>query len=222
MHFPIIRSQYDMAALVEQFGFLPFTSCGIPGFSVAECTDPSLWFADGVDGPWEWKGPVIELTGCAYGKLFGGRMAFISREWYADLANWRRGGDDFDIRFDEGRASLAEKRIMDVLESVPSATSKELKYLAGFEKTSRFDSTISRLQAQGYVTIVDFDYEYDILGQRCSWGISRFATSEKHFGEAFTEEMYRRSPEESHERIVKHLTKLVGEAHLKQILKLVK
>lgn len=24
-----------------------------------EHTPPELWFVDGVEGPWEWKGPVI-------------------------------------------------------------------------------------------------------------------------------------------------------------------
>ena len=47
-----------MIQLVEDVGFLPFFTNHIPGFSVEECCPRELWFAEGVDGPWEWKGPV--------------------------------------------------------------------------------------------------------------------------------------------------------------------
>lgn len=54
-----IRSMESLAALVESLGFLPLLKNRVPGFSVEEHTPLDLWFADGVDGPWEWKGPVI-------------------------------------------------------------------------------------------------------------------------------------------------------------------
>ena len=88
----MISSEKDLAAMVETYGFLPLLKNSIPGFSVEEHTPPELWFADGVDGPWEWKGPVIAETGCAYGKFFSGKAGFISREWFLDFANYRRDG----------------------------------------------------------------------------------------------------------------------------------
>lgn len=62
-----IYSASDLSRLVQEYGFLPLFKNQIPGFSVEEHTPPELWFADGVEGPWEWKGPVIRETGCAYG-----------------------------------------------------------------------------------------------------------------------------------------------------------
>ena len=64
-----IRSAADIVALTNEWGFLPFFENGIPGFSVEELTPKELWFASDVDGPWEWKGPVIRASGCAYGKI---------------------------------------------------------------------------------------------------------------------------------------------------------
>ena len=81
-----IRSAADIVALTNEWGFLPFFENGIPGFSVEELTPKELWFASDVDGPWEWKGPVIRASGCAYGKFFGGKAVFISREWFLDFA----------------------------------------------------------------------------------------------------------------------------------------
>lgn len=217
---PIIRSMEDMAALVRKTGFLPFIRSSVPGFSVGECTAPDMWFAEDTDGPWEWKGPVIEATGCAYGKLLGGKTAFVTEEWFADLANWRRGGDDFEILWDEGRASINEKRIMDVLSACPSMNARELKRAAGFEKSSAFDAVIARLQAQCYVTIVDFDYDYDRFGQRRGWAVSRYAVVENHFGDDFIDRIYEKEPHESYDRMLEYLKGLLGGEYEKQIRRL--
>ena len=87
-----LRSPEDIAALTEEWGFLPFFAGEIPGFSVEECCPPELWFSEEEDGPWEWKGPVARSGRCVYGKFFGGRAGFISREWLPDFANFRRDG----------------------------------------------------------------------------------------------------------------------------------
>ena len=51
----LLRSSDDLIAAVEQYGFLPFFRNEIHGFSIEELCPPELWFADDVDGPWEWK-----------------------------------------------------------------------------------------------------------------------------------------------------------------------
>lgn len=75
-----IFSQEDMAHLVDEWGFLPFFRCGIPGFSIEEQTPPSFWFSDTQPGPWEWKGPVARRQTSLYGKIFQGKAGFVSRE----------------------------------------------------------------------------------------------------------------------------------------------
>ena len=66
----LLRSSDDLIAAVEEYGFLPFFRNEIPGFSIEELCPPELWFADDVDGPWEWKGPVARSGKCLYDKLF--------------------------------------------------------------------------------------------------------------------------------------------------------
>ena len=39
------------------------------------------WFT-GVPEPWEWKGPVITDTGCAYGKFFEKKAAYKDKVLY--------------------------------------------------------------------------------------------------------------------------------------------
>ena len=77
-------------------------------------TPPELWFTE-LDGPWEWKGPVIQMTGCAYGKFFHGKAGFISAEWFPDFANYRRDSYDFDARYEDGLARYQDKQVYDIL-----------------------------------------------------------------------------------------------------------
>jgi len=48
---PRIHNTMELAALVQQMGFLPFFVCSILKFSVEEFTPSRCWFSDGVDGP---------------------------------------------------------------------------------------------------------------------------------------------------------------------------
>ena len=90
-----LHSADGLIAAVEQHGFLPFFRNEIHGFSIEELCPPELWFADDVDGPWEWKGPAARSGKCLYGKLFNKKAGFVSREWIPDFANFRRDGYDF-------------------------------------------------------------------------------------------------------------------------------
>lgn len=90
----------------DRYGLLPFFYCGVPGFSVEELTPSRYWFAGDVDGPWEWRMEVARRGSVAYGKLFAGKAGFCSREYYPDLANYRRDGYDFDARWEDGIAQL--------------------------------------------------------------------------------------------------------------------
>jgi len=106
-----LHSADGLIAAVEQYGFLPFFRNEIHGFSIEELCPPELWFADDVDGPWEWKGPAARSGKCLYGKLFNKKAGFVSREWIPDFANVRRNGYDFDARWDDGLASYKDKEI---------------------------------------------------------------------------------------------------------------
>ncbi len=218
MKFPMIETAQDLARLVEQVGFLPFFKGKIPGFSIAELTRADLWFSD-AEGPWEWKGPVIQQTGCAYGKFFHGKAGYVSREWFPDFANYRRDGYDFDAAYDDGLASFVEKRIYDTLAAQESMLSKQLRSISGLVGENRhgFDATLARLQSRGYIVTVNFEYALDRHGKRYGWGVARYATPEQRDGAEFTEKVYQRKPEESARRILDHLAVLLPQATEKQL-----
>ena len=129
----LIKSKKDMADAVETLGFLPFFKNSIEGFSIEEHVSSNAWFS-GDEGVWEWKGPVIRETGCAYGKFFEKKAVFVSREFFPDFANFRRDGYDFDARFDDGLAPFCDKELFDLIYSSAPVLSKTLKSAGNYVK----------------------------------------------------------------------------------------
>ena len=61
-----IRTKQDLIDAVRTFGIVPLFENSLSGFSVEEHVSPEVWFSDENEGVWEWKGPVIRESGCAY------------------------------------------------------------------------------------------------------------------------------------------------------------
>ena len=221
---PKIHNAIELETLVQQMGFLPFFACAIPNFSIEEFTPSRYWFVDGVDGPWEWRMELARRGVVAYGKLFAKKAGLVSREWYPDLANYRRNGYDFDARYEDGLASHREKRVMDVLLREGPTLSKDLKRLAGFGSggLKGFDTVITNLQMQTYITVHSFEYAHNKYGQPYGWGIARYAVTEDVLGADVTQGAYNRDPKESKSRIIQHLGLLCPEVFDEELEKLIR
>ena len=218
----MIRTKEDLINLVEEWGFLPYFANEIKGFSIEEQIAPELWFGD-QEGAWEWKGPVIQTAGCAYGKFFGKKAAYISKAWFPDFANYRRDGYVFDARYEDGLASRRDWDLFQLVDASGPILSKELKRLGNYRKggTPGFDTCMTRLQSQCYVLISNFVYLRDKWGRPYGWGVAEYATPEQFMGSDFTERVYTRAPEESFQRILAHLKQLLPEAEEKTLKKLI-
>ena len=95
MQFPIIYTSTQMMDLINQIGFLPLLDSGIPGFAAQDIVAPECrYYTDPDEGfvwpLWQWKGEIVKETGCLYGKIFNRKAGFVSRQWIADLCNYRR------------------------------------------------------------------------------------------------------------------------------------
>ena len=221
---PRIHNAMELEALVQQMGFLPFFVCSIPNFSIEKFTPSRYWFTENVDGPWEWRIEVARRGMVANGKLFSQKAGLVSREWYPDLANYRRNGYDFDSRYEEGLASYREKCVMDVLLREGPTLSKDLKRMAGFggDGLKGFDTVMTNLQMQTYVTVHSFEYARDKYGKPYGWGIARYAVAEDVLGAEVTQGAYDRNPEESKAKIVQHLGMLCPDAFDDDLEKLIR
>ena len=224
----MIRTMEDMARMVEQYGFLPFFPCNIPGFSIEEHTAREIYFKKDVDGPWEWKGPVIRRTRAAYGKFFFGKAGFVSKELFPHFANWRRDGYDIDARFNDGLARTRDLKLVQTLERIGPSLSKTLKTEAGYSSRKGegglkgFDSAITRMQEQCYIITSDFVYMRDRNGKEYGWGVAEYSTPEHFMGESFRANVYNCTPKESYEILFEHLRDILpgaNEEDIRQFLK---
>lgn len=220
----LIKSKADLIAVINEYGFLPFFENPIDGFSIEEHISPDCWWHSdtGEWSAWEWKGPVIRETGCAYGKFFGKKACYISAEWFPDFANYRRDGYDFDAKYDDGLVPYRDKQFYDLVERNAPVISKRLKQLGNYKKGGNkgFDTIITRLQSQCYVIISDFVYMKDKYGKPYGWGVAEYSTPEAFMGDSFTDRVYSRSPEESYEKLLEHFCRLFPNEEITRIKKL--
>ena len=171
--------------------------------------DPLVWVNGDTEGVWEWKGPVIRDTRCAYGKFLQKKAAFISADWFRDFALYRRDGYDYEGFFNDGYGSYRDKVLLELIEAHGPVLSKELKRLGNYRKggASGFDTSVNRLQQQCFVLISDFRYMKDRLGNDYGWGVAEYSTPEQFFGDEFAE-IYPGDPRASFGRVLDHIRTL--------------
>ena len=210
-----IRSKEDMERLIETFGFLPFFENGIPGFSLEEHTPAELWYNGSVDGRddwpvWDWKGPVASTGRCMYGKFFQKKAGFVSRDWLPDFLNVRRNGMTFDEWYEDGLIFYKDKALLDAVRTYGAMLTPHLRMQCNYRKggNTGFETVVTRLQMQTWLCISDFVYR----------GVALYTTPESQFGEDAL--FCPRTPDESRERIFKHLSGRLPCATEQQLLRM--
>ena len=204
-----LHSCPELIDYINEIGFLPLLSMGVEGWSAEEVTDEDCQYTRLPDGGWEWplwtwKGAILQESGCAYGKFFQNKAAFISREWWPDFCNYRRS---VCPRPEEGSI---EESILDILRTEGSLITRDLRAACGFtgpKMRSRFDAYLTRLEMGGYIVTEDFFYPHDRHGREYGWGWSLLTTPEALFGrEACHPD---RTPQKSRERMLDHFKKIL-------------
>ena len=219
-----LRTPDDLTKYVRKVGFLPLFHNEVPGFSVEERTVPYHWWSgdERVD-PWEWRRILASAGEVAYGKFFDGKAGFISTEWLPYFANYRRDGYDFDALWDEGKAPLRQKKIMDCFADGEEHFSFVTKELAGFGKggEKNFEGNMTALQMQLYLVVRDFRQRENKKGRPYGWHIAVHATPESIWGYDLLSSAYGEEPAKSRERIVRHMHDVYPIATDKQIEKVI-
>ncbi len=225
-----IYTQEQLEAQILEWGFMPFFKNRVKGFSIEELVPEEMIFndeADGEGGAWQWKGPIIANWRCAYGKFFAGKAGYISLEWLPDFVNWRRSKCPLQ------QMSQEAIRILSVLRENESMLSRQLKKSSGFTLSRRkkrfnpddptnpiiekntgadFDHIIADLQMGTYVCIADFEYLISKKGEQYGWGLARYCTPEAMYEIDWQQAVEGRTPQQSRERIIRHLKQIFPEA----------
>ena len=121
----------ELIDYIGQIGFLPLLSMGVAGWSAEEAVDEDCQYTRLPDGGWEWplwewKGPILQESGCAYGKFFQRKAGFISREWWPDFCNYRRS------LYPQPEEGSIEEIILVTLKEYGSLITRKLRAACGF------------------------------------------------------------------------------------------
>ena len=174
-HAPVTNAG-AMEKTIRRLGIVPFFINAIPGYSIEEMTPKELWFSEECLGPWDWKIPCIQAGDIAYGKfLWGGKSAFATLEWYAELMNWRRSLPKY-------APAGPQAEILVLVQERGSVGIREIREHLGVKK-SIADGIVTRLQQQTRLVTGDIrrvyrgpDLHYN------GWQTATFCTPEALFG----------------------------------------
>lgn len=217
-----IGSCSELIDCIQQIGFLPLLESGIYGFSAEAMVEDDCRYVVFPDGGWDWplwkwKGQVVAEGNTVYGKFFASKAGFVSREWWPDLCNYRRSVHPAP---EEG---TIEDAILETLREHGSMITRELRVACGFtgpKMRSRFDSYVTRLQMACRIVTEDFVYPVDRHNREYGWGWALLTTPEQLYGRDFCQ--CERSPEDSFERMVGHMRKMLPDADERQLKKMLK
>lgn len=219
-----INTVEEAIQYINRVGFLPLFRNEIPGFSLEEHTKTENWWSENpkVD-PWIWRELIAQGGTIAYGKFFDKKAGFISMEWLPVFANYRRDGYDFDALYEDGKAPMKHKKIMDnFMENNADVEllSNELKRIAGLDKG--FDGAVTNLMMQIYLCNCNFVKRKNKKGEEYGWKVAIYATPEHLWGYDTVTASYKEKPCDSWEKIVNHMYKLFPDITDKQIRKVLK
>lgn len=223
-----IHTVEEAIAYINEVGFLPLFKNDIPGFSLEERTTPEYWWCDIPEkDPWLWRAIIAEKHDIVYGKFFDKKAGFISKKWLPVFANYRRDGYDFDALYEDGKAPLKHKRIMENFMEGNEDTeifSSELKKLAGFGKEGYkgFEGAVTGLMMQIYLCNCDFKKRVNKKGAEYGWDVAVYSSPEHLFGYDYVTSRYKDAPQESWRQIVEHMHEIYPVATDGQIRKLLK
>ena len=218
----IIDSAAGLTELIKQIGLLPLLDSGISGFDAESIVDDDCRYVTFPDGGWDWplwkwKGPIIASGICAYGKFFAKKAGFVSLEWWPDLCNYRRNSSP---EIEEGSV---EEIILATLKERGSMITRDLRKACGFtgpKMRSLFDGYVTKLQMACRIVTEDFVYPRDKHGNEYGWGWALLTTPEQRYGHELCQ--CSRTPEQSYERLLKHLKNMLPKTDENQICKLLK
>ena len=229
-----IHTWRELVNWINEIGFLPLFANEVAGFSAEEHISPDFWWTgDREQDPWEWREIIAASREVAYGKFFDKKAGFISLAWLPCFANCRRNGYDFDARWEDGRASVREKKIMDCFlgEDADGGSvfrdeqilSTDLKRLAGFgrEGEKNFPGIVTQLQMETYLVISGFRRRENRRGKAYGMPVSILLPPESIWGYDMVTAAYDQEPKASWKRLLDRVRELYPHADREAVIRLI-
>lgn len=167
---PRIETIEELQAVIEMIGFLPYAGDEKNSLFTLEAMTDNLWFTGLDDDPWEWRRIIAERGEQAYGKFFGKKAGFVSRECIPAFIAARRDNRSFYDLYNGGLLSRDAKRIWECFESRVEWTHQALKTEAGFNgRAKEFEAAVTELQGLFFICISGQSRRINKKGEPYGW-----------------------------------------------------
>lgn len=184
-----------------------------------------IWHTEDVDtDPWEWRMRVLrEESDIAYGKFFFKKSGFITKEWYPYFYAVRRGNRELLKEYEAGNISLFAKKIYELITEYKELPIHLIKQYGGFssEDKSKFDSAITELQMNFYITMCGRARKVSRAGEEYGWSAAVFCLTEDFFSEEVLEKASEIAVETAYDKIYQKILALNPDAVPKKIKKFI-
>lgn len=148
-----VTTYAQMLELLERMGFMSFGGgSGLP--SLEAVTAPDAWHRGDEYDPWGWKDRIARQRDGAYARVFRGRAALISPEWYPVFRAAFETHDDLEARYLAGHLDSMTRRVYRCFAERAAWPRHELtaRLRVGKADKSRFETALSRLQGEMRIT----------------------------------------------------------------------
>ena len=174
--------------------------------------------------PWEWRMKVLhEKKDIAYGKFFFKKSGYITQEWYPYFYRIRRGNRELEEEYSAGNVTSYAKRIYELLVEYRELPLHLIKQYGGFSKEdkSKFDSAITELQMNFYITMCGNARKKSKKGEEYGWSSTVFCLTEDFFEGDVIKKALALSYEEAYENLEKQIFLLNPWADLGKVKKFI-
>ncbi len=174
--------------------------------------------------PWEWRIRVLdERDDIAYGKVFLKKSGYITKEWYPYFLAARRGKENFDTAYKNGKISHTAKRIYELIAQYGILPVHGLKALGNFKKEEKslFDRGLTELQMGLFITMCGKQQKLSIQGEEYGWASTVFSKVEDFWEEEIFLKGKEITKEEAEEKITQQVLFLNPGATEKKIKKFI-
>lgn len=214
----ILKTYDEFLQYIDTAGFMTLSGNPLGYPNLSELTEPSQWFTNLDNDPWQWKTRIVEERHASYARLFHGLPSFISKQWYPYFLAVRRRMYSFEEAYGMGLMSAEARRIYQLFDNRTRLATHEIKQLGGFTKAKgRYDNAMTALQTGMFLTISGMTRMTAMDGRPHSWPVTEYQRVENWAWEGTFEQAARINRQEAIEKITAKILENVPGADGKKI-----
>lgn len=178
----LVQSYEEAVEAIRTVGILPLSSFIPEHPSLESITAREAWHTGLDTDPWLWRDRFAGEGVAAYGRFFKKKPILVSAELFPLLHAALHDGLTAEERYEEGRMSLAARKIHSAVEEQGGIDTKSLRAAAGLkdkEHKSEYDKALIELQEAAEILIAGISERLNDNGQKNGWNSTCYERTDR-------------------------------------------